>query len=71
MTDDERKAAHQRWVRNRDPVDGAIQCYGCKYHAKLRTALGLDWGVCANSKSPYDGLLKFEHQGCSEHVASE
>ncbi len=26
--------------------------------------LGMDWGVCANPRSPRAGLLTFEHQGC-------
>ena len=26
----------------------------------------MDWGVCANVKSPRKGLLTFEHQGCKE-----
>jgi len=29
----------------------------------------MDWGVCANPKSPRAGLLTFEHQGCPEFTA--
>ena len=29
----------------------------------------MDWGVCANPKSPRAGLLTFEHQGCPEFAA--
>jgi hypothetical protein len=28
--------------------------------------VGLDWGICANAKSPRAGLLTFEHQGCPD-----
>jgi len=29
----------------------------------------MDWGVCANPKSPRAGLLTFEHQGCPAFTA--
>ncbi len=44
---------------------------GCKHLLPLAGQLGLDWGVCANAKSPRCGLLTFEHQGCPEFESSE
>ena len=40
---------------------------GCKHFLPLKGALGADWGVCANPKSPRCGKLTFEHQGCYEY----
>lgn len=37
---------------------------GCAHFLTLPGALGLDWGVCVNPRSPRSGLLTFEHQGC-------
>lgn len=63
-------AAEQRWgLRSyRKEVmdkDGYIlnQCGGCRYFA----ALGSDYGICWNEKSPLDGMVAFEHGGCLEH----
>ena len=38
----------------------------CKFNIELEGDLGYDWGVCFNPKSPRNGLLTFEHQGCKE-----
>jgi len=38
---------------------------GCKHFLPLAGKLGMDWGVCANSRSHRGGLLTFEHQGCA------
>jgi hypothetical protein len=57
-------------IRKRDEVlQGENQWYpdcscGCKFFKKLEGAEGCDWGVCWNPKSPRQGLLTFEHQGC-------
>ena len=48
-------------IRQRDAAD--CSC-GCKHYIPLADALGADWGVCANPRSPRAGLLTFEHQGC-------
>jgi len=40
---------------------------GCKFFHPLEGDCGMDWGVCANPKSPRAGLLTFEHQGCKEY----
>lgn len=44
---------------------GDCSC-GCRYFAKLRGELGLDWGICWNPQSHRAGLLTFEHQGCPQ-----
>ena len=44
---------------------------GCKHFLPLAGSLGMDWGVCANSKSPRCGLLTFEHQGCFQFEGGE
>jgi len=45
--------------------EGSDCSCGCKHFLELAGKLGLDWGVCANSKSARCGLLTFEHQGCA------
>ena len=35
---------------------------GCRHFLPLEGALGSDWGVCVNAKSPRSGLLTWEHQ---------
>lgn len=54
--------------RERDSADCS---YGCKHFLKLPGKLGMDWGVCANPKSPRTGLLTFEHQGCEQFEDDE
>ena len=50
----------KRWEHeNKDYPD--CSC-GCKYFVPLNGALGYDWGVCSNPKSPRAGLLTWEHQ---------
>lgn len=44
---------------------------GCRHFAKLPGALGMDWGVCFNPRSPRSGLLTFEHQGCEVFEPAE
>lgn len=40
------------------------QCGGCRFYCCLEGVLGSDWGVCTNPKSPHNGRLMFEHDGC-------
>jgi Protein of unknown function (DUF2384) len=49
-------------------TDSDCSC-GCRWFLPLAGALGRDWGVCANPRSPRGGLLTFEHQGCREFEA--
>ncbi|MGH2413027.1 MAG: DUF3027 domain-containing protein [Microcystaceae cyanobacterium] len=57
--------------RSRDEDWGPNCSCGCKYFIPLEGLLGMDWGVCANPKSPRAGLLTFEHQGCKEFAYAE
>ena len=44
--------------------DGGPDCSGgCRWFLSLECH-PLDWGVCANPRSPRCGLLTFEHMGC-------
>jgi hypothetical protein len=57
--------------RNRDTDYGPDCSCGCIHFVKLEGALGFDWGVCANPRSPRAGLLTFEHMGCKEFEGEE
>jgi len=37
---------------------------GCRHFHPLEGDAGMDWGVCAEPRSPRAGLLTFEHMGC-------
>jgi hypothetical protein len=62
---EERQAAEKRWAGRsyEHRADEDAQCGGCRYFA----ALGMDYGICANSVSPLDGCITFEHGGCPAH----
>lgn len=66
-------AIHERWVaeRNRRTEDPGYreewyseQCGGCRFWLPLSGELGRDYGACANPASPFDGRVRFEHDGC-------
>ncbi len=70
----------QRWLarRNRRQEDAdyedawwAQQCGGCFRYLRLLGPIGEDWGVCANGKSPFDGTVRFEHDGCDAFAAAD
>ncbi|GGY33616.1 hypothetical protein GCM10010299_45130 [Streptomyces tanashiensis] len=44
------------------------QCGGCRFWIALSGDLGLDWGACTHAGSPFDGRVRFEHDGC-EHFS--
>lgn len=61
------KACHERWIELRHlPPDEGRECMGCRFYVSLRGPLGMDWGVCSNPLSRYDGRLCFEHDGCDK-----
>ena len=35
----------------------------------LAGALGDDWGACSGALSPFDGMVRFEHDGCDAFEA--
>lgn len=68
-------ACHYRWMerRNRKIEDEYAnqdwnyeQCFRCRYFIRLTGVLIEDWGACSNAKSPCDGRVMFEHDGCEE-----
>lgn len=81
--DDEAHAqeCHQRWAarRNRRIEDEASyqeewfsqQCGICRYWIPVCGQLGTDYGVCSNAVSVFDGLVRFEHDGCEHHEAAD
>ncbi len=73
----EDRSAHDRWAKKLPDIEpGTIthklyedgrQCGSCKSFRELSGTLGLDWGVCANRESQYDGRVVFEHFTCTLH----
>ncbi len=47
------------------------QCMFCVYYLLLPGKFKSDWGVCSNAKSPMDGKVAFEHDGCDFFVRDE
>jgi hypothetical protein len=37
----------------------------------LRGQIGLDYGACSHAASPYDGQVRFEHDGCDAYNERE
>ncbi len=44
------------------------QCGGCLHWLALGGKIGADWGVCSSESSPFDGVARFEHDGCDHFV---
>jgi DUF3027 family protein len=66
---------HERWMglRNRqqeapdyDESWWAEQCGACRFWLAVSGALGHDYGVCTNPAAPFDGKVRFEHDGCEQ-----
>ncbi|MFI1176743.1 DUF3027 domain-containing protein [Streptomyces melanogenes] len=64
---------HARWRRlqNRSTTQADYreawydaQCGGCRFWVALRGEIGLDYGACTGPSSPFDGRVRFEHDGC-------
>jgi hypothetical protein len=69
---------HERWLHllNRSTGDPGYrdewfdeQCGGCRFWVALSGELGLDWGACAGADSPFDGQVRFEHDGCERFIS--
>ncbi|RSN36187.1 DUF3027 domain-containing protein [Amycolatopsis sp. WAC 01416] len=41
------------------------QCGGCVFWVALHGRLGQDYGACTNAHSIFDGMVRFEHDGCA------
>lgn len=70
------RGCHERWLRAgyhpvpQDHPDGMpIECMSCAFYIPLQGRLGMDWGVCTNAVSPYEGTITFEHSGCAHYTA--
>ena len=66
-------SCHQRWMKRRNRKSEAPdykdewwsqQCGICCYFIPLTGALADDYGVCSNPASDFDGMVRFEHDGC-------
>ncbi|MFD7893494.1 DUF3027 domain-containing protein [Streptomyces sp. NPDC059743] len=71
---------HERWLRllNRSTGEPGYrdewfdkQCGGCRFWIALSGELGLDWGACTRAGSPFDGWVRFEHDGCERFSARD
>ncbi|MBB5802053.1 hypothetical protein F4560_001821 [Saccharothrix ecbatanensis] len=69
----EMDSIHERWLGDRNRGRGGHeyeeswageQCGGCRFWVPLAGRVGHDYGVCANALSPFDGRVRFEHDGC-------
>lgn len=47
------------------------QCLGCCYFLPLSGVFAEDWGVCSNPESSFDGLVRYEHDGCAAFDPAE
>jgi hypothetical protein len=77
MSEQERRGVHSRWVErlNRRMGDPGYrdewywqQCGRCLHWLALGGQIGSDWGVCSSDSSPFDGVARFEHDGCDHFV---
>ena|SRR5438132_1702443 len=67
------------WQRRNRSMDAAgyldawyaEQCGRCTYWVPLAGDWGLDYGACTNPRSPYDGRVQFEYDGCDVFVDAE
>jgi hypothetical protein len=80
MDAEHRQACHDRWMelRNRRQEEQsykdewyAEQCGSCRFFVPLQGLFSADWGGCSNAKSPFDGRVMFEHDGCEFFELSE
>ena len=72
------QACHDRWLasRNRKMEDPDYrdewyreQCGACRFWVALTGTFEEDWGACTNVASRFDGLVRFEHDGCEAYEA--
>jgi hypothetical protein len=62
------KQSHKRWSANLPPrrVPDSHTCKDCRFFIPSTGMTPVDWGVCSQSLSPFDGLATVEYFGC-EH----
>jgi hypothetical protein len=65
---------HTRWMERRNRKMEASdyelpwaeeQCGMCRYWIPLEGIFATDYGACSNQRSPFDGFVRFEHDGCN------
>jgi hypothetical protein len=67
----------RRWPNHRNldedqPDENYVtQCLWCAYFVPLVGTFSEDAGGCTNEKSPCDGRIMFEHDGCDEFVPTK
>jgi len=70
------KSTHVRWMERRNRRNESAeyrdewwdeQCGGCSFWVPLSGAFGGDYGGCSNPVSPFDGTVRFEHDGCEHY----
>ena len=82
LRDDKEHAnqCHTRWMRRRNRKQEELdyaenwyseQCGGCIYFIPLMGILSDDYGVCSNPESDFDGIVRFEHDGCGQYAQAE
>jgi hypothetical protein len=58
-----------RWIERLSRVQATDeQCGACRYWVPREGALATDWGACTNEASPFDGVVRFEHDGCEAYA---
>ncbi len=73
LSDVGRAEAAERWVESESGPDAAIArqapapCGSCAFFVRLRGALGMSFGACANGQSPSDGRVVTTDHGCGAH----
>ncbi len=67
---------HLRWREriNRNIADEGCtdswyreQCGACRYYIPLSGLLAADYGGCTHPESKFDGMVRFEHDGCDRY----
>jgi Protein of unknown function (DUF3027) len=73
-------SSYERWMARRNRKQESPQymeewyeqqCGMCLFWVPLSGALGEDWGACTNPDSPFDGQVRFEHDGCDRFTSAE
>jgi hypothetical protein len=74
------RACFERWSKqaNRRQDDPqyrdewyAQQCGACRFYVRLSGLFADDWGCCSNQRSPFDGRVRFEHDGCDQFESDD
>lgn len=72
---------HYRWcertnrnfenLKDNKELSGMMQCMICVYYIRLCGEFIEDWGVCSYKESEFDGMVRYEHDGCTKFVEAE